>query len=385
MPRQISQDREASTTRCCTPALPVLLDFLSGFFSPTMTYGGRFKSLLEVVNHCDESASTRPVNTPKFLTRASFPLPEKDLKTYTARVNSVYHFKVGRDATTLGFVLPEVACKLARCAGWETNDKTTPKTLTLSGGNDHGSRSEIIKTAMAHFKNKRTFGVLEKWRGELKPCYGPTGTILFSIERAAFPLLGIVAYGVMLVAYTRDNQGGVKGLWVQRRSREARTHAGLLDGTAAGGVPIHKKPFTTMVSEAEEEASFSRELVGRSAKACGTLSYFHTRRKEMGGEVGLLQPGVHFLYDMEVPEDVQPRSNDTNVEGFELMAPGRLKREILAGNVKPWFALAVIDFFVRHGIIHEENERDFIEISMRLHRHLEFPVFGVSFLIDHLH
>ncbi|TGJ78515.1 hypothetical protein E0Z10_g10254 [Xylaria hypoxylon] len=330
-----------------------------------MTQTHQFRSLLEVVNHCDD-----------------FPLPGKDLKAYTARVNSLYHFRVGGDATTLGFVLPEVASKLARCAGWDANDKTTPRTLTLSGGHDHASRSEIIKKTMTYFKNKRTFGVLEKWRGELKPCYGSRGTVLFSIERSAFPLLGIVAYGVMLVAYTRNERGGVKGLWVQRRSREARTHAGLLDGTAAGGVPIHKKPLTTLINEAEEEASFSRDLVGRRAKACGTLSYFHTRRKEMGGEVGLLQPGVHFLYDMEVPEDVEPRSNDTNVEGFELMDPDRLRWEILAGNVKPWFALAVIDFFVRHGIIHEENERDFIEISMRLHRHLEFPVFGVSFLIN---
>lgn len=320
----------------------------------------------------------------KPLTLASFPLPSKDLKAYTARVNSLYHFQVGRDGTTLGFVLPEVATKIGKCAGWNVNHKTTPRTLTLSGGHDHDSRSGIIRATLTHLRNKRVFGILEKWRGELKPCYGPTGNVLFSIERAAFPLLGIVAYGVMLVAYTRNEQGGVKGLWVQRRSREAWTHAGLLDGTAAGGVPIHKKPFAALVNEAHEEASFSRELVGQRARACGTLSYFHTRRREMGGEVGLLQPGVHFLYDMEVPEDVEPRSSDTNVEGFELMAPDRIKWEILAGNVKPWFALAVIDFFVRHGIIHEENERDFIEISMRLHRNLEFPVFGASFLINHL-
>ncbi|KAI1421923.1 thiamine pyrophosphokinase-related protein-like protein [Xylaria sp. FL1777] len=332
-----------------------------------MTQDSQFKSMLEVINYCDD-----------------FPLPEKDLKAYTARVNSLYHFRVGRDTTTLGFVLPEVANRFRQCAGWYVNDRTTPKTLTLSGGHDHDSRSEIIKATMIYFKNKREFGILERWRDELKPCYGPTGKMLFSIDRAAFPLLGIVAYGVMLIAYTRNEQGGVKGLWVQRRSREARTHAGLLDGTATGGLPVCKKPFTALINEAHEEASFSTELVGQRARACGTLSYFHTRRREMGGEVGLLQPGVHFLYDMEVPEDVEPKSSDMNVEGFELMAPDRIKWEILAGNVKPWFALAAIDFFVRHGIIHEENERDFIEISMRLHRNLQFPVFGVSFLLDHL-
>ncbi|KAI1355878.1 thiamine pyrophosphokinase-related protein-like protein [Xylaria sp. FL0043] len=326
-----------------------------------------FDSLLDVINHCDD-----------------FPLPQKDLKSYTTRVQTLYHFRVGQDPTTLGFVLPEVAAKFSKCPGWTVHNRTSSKTLTLSGGHDFETRSEIINTMMTHFKSKKTFAVLDKWRGELKPCYGSKGEVLFAIERAAFPLLGIVAYGVMLMAYTRAEEGGVGGLWVQRRSQEARTHAGLLDGTAAGGVPIHQKPFAALVDEAHEEASFPRELVAQRARACGTLSYFHTRRREMGGEVGLLQPGVHFLYDMEVPVDVEPRSSDAGVEGFELMTPERIKREILAGNVKPWFALAVIDFFVRHGIIHEENERDFVEISMRLHRNLEFPVFGVSFLIDRL-
>ncbi|KAK5633649.1 hypothetical protein RRF57_009363 [Xylaria bambusicola] len=302
-----------------------------------------------------------------------------DLKAYIARVNNLYHFHVSRDTTTLGFVLPEVAAKF----GWSVNDETNPGTLTLCGGHDHDSRSEIIKTTMAHFKNTRAFSILENWRGELKPCYGSKGNVLFSIERAAFPLLGIVAYGVMLVAYTRNEEGGIKGLWVQRRSHEARTHAGLLDGTAAGGVPIHTKPFTTLINEAREEASLSEELVTQRARPCGTVSYFHTRRRDMGGEVGLLQPGMHFLYDMEVPENVRPQSSDANVEGFELMTPDRIRWEILARNVKPWFALAIIDFFVRHGIIHEENEKDFIEISMRLHRNLGFPVSGVSFLMNH--
>ncbi|KAI0805679.1 thiamine pyrophosphokinase-related protein-like protein [Xylaria sp. FL0064] len=332
-----------------------------------MSQDRHFDSLLEVINHCDD-----------------FPLPQKDLKSYTTRVQTLYHFYVEQDPTTLGFVLPEVAAKSSKCPGWTVHNRTDPKTLTLTGGHHFETRSEIVKTTMAHFKNKRTFVILEKWRGELKPCYGSTGETLFAIERAAFPLLGIVAYGVMLMAYTRDEEGGINGLWVQRRSREARTHAGLLDGTAAGGVPIHKKPFAALVSEAHEEASLPRELVAERARACGTLSYFHTRRREMGGEAGLLQPGVRFLYDMEVPRDVEPRSSDADMEGFELMSLERIKGEILAGNVKPWFALAVIDLFVRHGIIHEENERDFVEISMRLHRNLEFPVFGGSFLIDHL-
>ncbi|KAI0547891.1 thiamine pyrophosphokinase-related protein-like protein [Xylaria curta] len=332
-----------------------------------MSHPTQFTSLLDVINHCDD-----------------FPHPTKNLKAYSTRVNNLYHFKVTGESATLGYMLPSIARIFASYPNWILNTKSRPRTLTLTTKPNETSRSAAIAATLASLRERRIFDVLYNWRDELKPAYGASGTHLFSIERAAFPLLGIVGYGVMLLAYTRSEGKGkeVSGIWVQRRSRSARTHPGHLDGTAAGGIPVDMTPFTTLLTEAEEEASLAKELVSSRAKACGTLSYFHTRRKEMGGEIGLLQPGVHFLYEMELhpDDDVCPRSNDKSVAGFELMTPEELRDEILAGRAKPWFAFAAIDFFVRHGIITEENERDYVEICMRLRRNLEFPVFGVSFL-----
>ncbi|KAI1735235.1 thiamine pyrophosphokinase-related protein-like protein [Xylaria scruposa] len=354
--------------RCCTPSPRAAIDFLAQMLSPNMSHPTEFTSLLDVINHCDD-----------------FPHPTRNLKAYSTRVNSLYHFRVSGESATLGYMLPSIARIFASYPNWVLDTKSRPKTLTLATSpDDEASRSAAIATTLASLRERRIFAVLLNWRDELKPAYGASGGHLFSIERAAFPLLGIVGYGVMLLAYTRSGgKGGeVSGIWVQRRSRSARTHPGYLDGTAAGGMPVDMTPFATLLTEAEEEASLAKELVGARAKARGTLSYFHTRRKEMGGEVGLLQPGVHFLYEMELlpDDDVCPRSNDKNVAGFELMTPEELQCEILAGRAKPWFALAAIDFFVRHGIITEENERDYVEICMRLHRTLEFPVFGTSFL-----
>lgn len=126
------------------------------------------------------------------------------------------------------------------------------------------TRSAAVAATIAALRKRGIFAVLSNWRDELKPAYGASGTLLFSIERAAFPLLGIVGYGVMLLAYTcssMSKEGGdrnkpVSGIWVQRRSRTARTHAGYLDGTAAGGMPVGATPFTTLLAEAEEEAAW---------------------------------------------------------------------------------------------------------------------------------
>lgn len=43
------------------------------------------------------------------------------------------------------------------------------------------------------------------------------------------------------------------------------------------------------------------------------------REKSAGGEQGLLQPEVQYVYDLSVPEDVVLKPNDDEVEGFSLM------------------------------------------------------------------
>jgi len=75
----------------------------------------------------------------------------------------------------------------------------------------------------------------------------------------------------------------------------------------------------TLVKEAEEEASLSADLVRSQAVACGAVSYFYVREASAGGEVGLLQPEVQYIYDLVVPEDVIPHPNDDEVESFTLM------------------------------------------------------------------
>jgi hypothetical protein len=49
---------------------------------------------------------------------------------------------------------------------------------------------------------------------------------------------------------------------------------GMLDNTAAGGIPLEYSAWDSMVKEFMEEASLSEEVVVPSLKPAGAISYF---------------------------------------------------------------------------------------------------------------
>jgi len=129
-----------------------------------------------------------------------------------------------------------------------------------------------------------------------------------------------------------------------------------------------------MVREANEEASLPETLVRERTKAVGAVTYFHIRDERAGGETNLLQPEIQYVYDLELPEDVVPKPSDDEVEEFYLWDVGKVKEALRDGEFKPNCACVLLDFFVRHGILTQGNERDYLEIVGRLHRRMEFPV-----------
>ncbi len=66
--------------------------------------------------------------------------------------------------------------------------------------------------------------------------------------------------------------------------------------------------------------------------------------------------------------------NDSSVEAFELLTVPEIKRALSQKQFKPNSALVVIDFLIRHRQITAEDEPDYQDILLRLHRNLEFPV-----------
>ena len=240
----------------------------------------------------------------------------------------------------------------------------------VASGSGVETQNEAIRRTLEKAREEEIFKVLSGWRNELYSVHGYAASQI-NIERSGTPLFGINTYGVHMTAY--QNEPGGMRIWVPRRTRTKQTYGGMLDNTVAGGMSSGEKPLDCVVREAAEEASFPEEIVRKTAKACGTVSYFHIRDERAGGEVGLLQPECQYCYDMEVGPDVVPKPCDGEVEEFYLWSVDEVKRALAEGQFKPNCAMVLLDFFVRHGVLTAENEKDYAEIVSRLHRKLPFP------------
>lgn len=193
-----------------------------------------------------------------------------------------------------------------------------------------------------------------------------------------------------MTAYVRspDSSHGMK-LWVPRRAKNKQTYGGMLDNTVAGGMATGEEPFECLVREADEEASLPEALVRGAVKAMGKVTYLYVREERAGGETGLVQPECQFVYDLELPVDMVPKPNDSEVEvcetqasrmdntdfgqEFYLWTVEEVQEHMAKGEFKPNCAIVILDFFIRHGILTPENESNYEEIKRRIHRDLEFP------------
>ncbi|KAI0252750.1 NUDIX hydrolase domain-like protein [Lactifluus subvellereus] len=196
----------------------------------------------------------------------------------------------------------------------------------------------------------------------------PGSGYVFSMERSACAIFGVVTYGVHMTVYEQDARGpegegeGQTRVWVPRRALTKPTYPGMLDNSVAGGIPGGTTAFDSLVKEAAEEASLDPELVRKRARAVGAVTYYYQTK------IGWLRPEVQHVYDMRLePGEARLAPMDGEVESFELMSLDEVVARMHAGEFKPNCALVLIDFMVRHGHLTPENEPRYLEISQRLH------------------
>ena len=95
----------------------------------------------------------------------------------------------------------------------------------------------IFTHVMRELRDRGMFcSALRGWRDE---CYEIRNRFqdpaLFSLERAASPLLGVRKYGIQINGYVRHSGLGLC-LWLQKRSVLKPTWPGMMDNFVGGGV-----------------------------------------------------------------------------------------------------------------------------------------------------
>lgn len=286
--------------------------------------------------------------------------------------SSYYQLLLPNDPRSHGYIHPSVIQKLAWTASFEVSH-SVPRTVQLlddSNGEDTGAAcSRAFYEVLSKAVESKTYPFLKTMQWENYKIVGAKYPI--EILRSAARLFGVCSRGAHMTAYVRTDTG-IK-IWVARRAAHLFTYPGKLDTTVAGGVRANESPFECIVHEAAEEASIPADFVRSNAKACGAITYVAKSSDAYGDGSNLMTPVILYNYDIELPEHIIPRPQDDEVEDFYLWDLEQVKKAMNDREFKTNCSAVMIDFFIRHGIITDESEEDYLEILTRLHRKLPVP------------
>ena len=115
-----------------------------------------------------------------------------------------------------------------------------------------------------------------------------------------------------------------------------------------GGQPLGLGLMDNLAKECAEEAGMS-DALARTSRPAGFISYV-TEREEG------LRNDICFAFDIELPEDFQPRNTDGEIEEFYLWPIEQVKERMrTTDDFKFNVAPVNIDFLVRHGYLSPEE------------------------------
>ena len=193
----------------------------------------------------------------------------------------------------------------------------------------------------------RDQGHITGWRDEHYLISNDEGTPLFSVERSATALLGVLNLGVHLNGFVKRTDG--IWLWMARRARDRPRYPGKLDQMVAGGMTAYQSPQQVMKRECQEEAGVPMTLA-ETLKSVGLVTLCHHNSK------GQLRREILYTYDLELPETFQPCNQDGEVEEFQLMPIAEVVRLVAeTDEIKTNCNLVVLDFLVRHGVLQADQ------------------------------
>ena len=313
------------------------------------------------------------------LMQSSFPYPNNP--QHSATLAALWRFTHTTDTKTLtlGYITPSVATALQYLPHHLTSYATSnieDRTIALTALTPE-RRSQALDHILSHWRKHSSFDVLKGWRDECYPIYCPTGLLYASIERAAAPLFGVVAYCVYLIGYSVVGESKEPKLWIPRRSKTKQTYAGMLDTTVAGAMVGDESALDCVIREANEEASLSVDLVKEKAKEVGKVSHFGLSTGDPNhgdGEEGVCCPEVGTVFEMESGEGVVPQPKDGEVENFHFWSVAEVKEALERGEFKGNSGAVVVDWLTRRELLGDIDQDVRDKIAQRMRRTLDFPV-----------
>lgn len=207
---------------------------------------------------------------------------------------------------------------------------------------------DTLHQLLLEWRKDGVFPCLNGWRDEKYSIFTKAG-LVGTLERSGCGLFGIRTYGVHVNGYTIINN--VIHMWVAKRAKTKQTYPGYLDQMVGGGIPSGQSKLDAVIRECEEEASIPQQLA-RKCKSVGLISYF------LENELGYC-PETQYCYDLLVDSKFSPKTNDNEVESFQLLELQKVYELILDGKFKPNSAVVAIDFMIRHGFLTPDEEQDY--------------------------
>ncbi|KAI3396746.1 hypothetical protein diail_11708 [Diaporthe ilicicola] len=292
-------------------------------------------------------------------------------EAYDQVVESLWLFYLPDDPNPHGCLIDSVVKRIPWTPDFRLT--TSPRKevrLLKREGTDRWQQAcgEAIQELIDLARAKNVFARLGKKTQEQFPIVGANFDI--GIERSAFSMFGIIGRGAHMTVYVRTDQG--LKFWIPRRSATKSTYPGMLDQAVAGGVARGESPLECIIREAGEEAALSAEMIRENVVAAGTVTWFNISDEKAGGEPGLMNPGILYVYDLEVGKDVTFEPVEDDIESFSLMGVDDVKESLRLGDFKPSCAMVMLDFLIRHGFVTAENEKYYDILCQRLHRQLPF-------------
>lgn len=257
------------------------------------------------------------------------------------------------DGLLLGEVTPKIADLLVKAGPsvfeYKTDNGRRYLSLSDAAGTTSESRTSAVDTVMQQLREQ---GIVTGWRDEHYPISrGFYEEPVFSMERAAVPLLGAMEYGVHINGLVKQDDGSVK-MWMARRAPDKSKYPGMLDHVVAGGQPVGIGLLDNVLKECMEEAGIPEDVTRAGIQAAGAISYRgHVSSKNV------VTRAVLFNYDLVLPSSFQPIPTDGEVEEFFLWTMDEVKASMAPDfhdPIKPNCYPVIIDYLLRVGEVSPE-------------------------------